>query len=382
VILWQMLAGMLKPIRYPGQIQGLAIPQEGKQLLFDCLYLPRATRPRDAGVLKGRLAIPGRAGDPTAVLVPQDIHGWTMIRSRQVARQVTRQVPSGFLGMRTKTVIEDVVEDVEYLDTSRVQTMQRQVAEVLGRPVAFRDRLKGGGEGPKLVIIPPGRFRMGSPDDEPERDDDEGPQHVVTLTRPFALARYALTFEEYDAYCAATGKDKPSARGWGRGKRPVINVSWDDATGYCRWLSGQTGEEYRLPSEAQWEYACRAGTTTPFWWGNTITPKQANYDGNYPYNKGAKGEWRGKTVPVDQFEPNPWGLYQMHGNVWEWVQDWVAEYKSEAQTDPIYAQGGSLRVFRGGSWINSAGPLRAAYRLRHEPGLRNLSLGFRPARTL
>ena len=119
-----------------------------------------------------------------------------------------------------------------------------------------------------------------------------------------------------------------------------------------------------------------------FWWGNTITPKQANYDGNYPYNNGEKGEYREKTVPVDQFEPNPWGLCQMHGNLWEWVQDVFADYKSEAQTDPIYAQGGSHRVCRGGSWLNYAGFLRAAYRDWDGPGYRNFFLGFRPARTL
>jgi sulfatase modifying factor 1 len=290
----------------------------------------------------------------------------------------SRRTSSGFLGLRIKTVVE-VVDEV---DASRVQALQRQVAEAFGKPVLFRDRLKDGGEGPELLIIPLGRFQMGSPNDEPERFDNEGPQHTVTLTRPFALARYALTFEEYEAYCAVTGKDKPSDWGWGRGKRPVIDVSWDDATAYCQWLSEQTGEEYRLPSEAQWEYACRAGTTTPFWWGDTITPKRANYDGNYPYNKGEKGEYRGKTVPVDQFEPNPWGLYQMHGNVWEWVQDWYADYKGEAQTDPIYAQGGSPRVFRGGSWDNRARLLRAAFRDGFEPGRRYDDLGFRPARTL
>jgi formylglycine-generating enzyme required for sulfatase activity len=113
---------------------------------------------------------------------------------------------------------------------------------------------------------------MGSPHDEPARSGDEGPQHVVTLTRPFALARYALTFEEYEAYCPATGKDKPSDSGWGRGKRPVINVSWEDATAYCQWFAEQTGEEYRLPSEAEWEYACRAGTTTPSCFAGSQAP--------------------------------------------------------------------------------------------------------------
>jgi formylglycine-generating enzyme required for sulfatase activity len=439
VILWQMLAGMLKPIRYPGQIQGLAIPQEGKQLLFDCLYLPRATRPRDAEVLKGRLATPStllrnlvsrlpidvlkgrlttpatpRAEHPVQAKdrpkdaprtaapvhdVPRDTHGWTTVGSRQV----TPQVPSGFLGLGTKTVVE-VVDEID--DASRVQALQRQVAEAFGKPVLFRDRLKESGEGPELVIIPPGRFQMGSPDDEPKRDKREGPQHAVTLTKPFALGRYAMTVGEFRRSVTARGYKSEAEQGggaygwtgseWKQDKRfnwqspgfeqgenhPVVCVSWNDAVAYCQWLSEQTGAEYRLPSEAQWEYACRAGTTTPFWWGNTITPQQANYNGNYPYNKGEEGEYRRKTVPVDQFEPNPWGLYQMHGNVWEWVQDWYAAYKGEAQTDPIYAQSGSPRVFRGGSWYLHASFLRAACRRRNAPGFRVDHLGFRPARTL
>ena len=159
-------------------------------------------------------------------------------------------------------------------------------------------------------------------------------------------------------------------------------MSWNDAIAYCRWLSERTGSEYRLPTEAEWEYACRAGTTTPFWWGETITPRQANYHGDVPYNGGPTGEFRQKTVPVDAFEPNPWGLYQMHGNVLEWVQDRLANYPSEPQTDPIYDQSGSLRASRGGSWHFGAGGLRAACRGRYGPGFRVVLLGFRPARTL
>jgi formylglycine-generating enzyme required for sulfatase activity len=318
---------------------------------------------------------PSPAPTPLELPVPQDIHGWATMRSRLVKRLT----PSGFLGLGTKEVVESIRE---LDDPSRVQDLQQQVAQILGLSIAFRDRLKGGGEGPEMVVIPPGRFLMGSPASEPERSDNEGPQHAVTLTKPFALARYALTFAEYDAYCEATGKEKPGDAGWGRGNRPVINVSWDDAVAYCLWLSEQTGEEYRLPSEAQWEYACRAGTTTPFWWGDAISPQQANYDGNDPYNKGAKGEYRHKTLPVDELEPNPWGLHQMQGNVWEWVQDWYASYSKEVQEDPIYAQSGSFRVGRGGSWVSVAGDLRAACRPGGGPGVRVGHLGFRPARTL
>jgi formylglycine-generating enzyme required for sulfatase activity len=298
-------------------------------------------------------------------------------------------------------------QDIHGWDTSKVQALQRQVAEAFGKPVLFHDRLKDSGEGPELVIIPPGRFRMGWPNGEPERSDNEGPQHAVTLTKPFALGRYAVTVGEFRRFVTARGYKSEAEKGggaygwiggeWKKDKRfhwqtpgfeqgeshPAVCVSWNDAIAYCQWLSEQAGAEYRLPSEAEWEYACRAGTTTPSWWGDTITPKQANYNGNlYPYNQGEKGEYRKKTVPVDQFEPNPWGLYQMHGNVWEWVQDGYADDKGEAQTDPIYAQGGSHRVYRGGSWVILARYLRAACRDRYEPARRHHNLGFRPARTL
>jgi formylglycine-generating enzyme required for sulfatase activity len=168
-----------------------------------------------------------------------------------------------------------------------------------------------------MVIIPPGRFLMGSPA-EAERAQDKDPQHPVTIARALAIGRFAVTFEEYDRFCAKTGRAKPGDSGWGRGQRPVINVSWDDATAYCAWLSQQTGHAYRLPSEAEWEYAARAGTTSAFWWGNQIDPSLANYDGNYTYANGPKGEYRERTLPVESFQPNPFGLYQVHGNVWEW----------------------------------------------------------------
>lgn len=128
----------------------------------------------------------------------------------------------------------------------------------------FRDKLKIGGEGPLMVVIPAGRFLMGSPASEPERLDDEGPQHEVHIAKPFAMGVYAVTFDEYDRFCDSTKCDRPGDENWGRGNRPVINVSWHDAQDYCTWLTEQTGRRYRLPSEAEWEYVCRAGTTTPF----------------------------------------------------------------------------------------------------------------------
>src|SRR5262249_30260931 len=156
---------------------------------------------------------------------------------------------------------------------------------------------------------------------EEGRFSDEGPQHEVRILRPFAVGRFAVTFDEWDACMADGGCNgyRPEDQGWGRGRRPVINVSWHGAQAYVAWLSRKTGQGYRLLTEAEWEYAARAGTTTPFWWGSAISADQANYDGSYVYRNGPKGEYRRQTVEVDSFRPNDWGLYQVHGNVWEWV---------------------------------------------------------------
>jgi formylglycine-generating enzyme required for sulfatase activity len=237
---------------------------------------------------------------------------------------------------------------------------------------------------PEMVVIPAGEFLMGSPHAKAERQDDEGPQHVVRFSRPFALGRYAVTFDEYDRFCSETGHGKPSDHGWGRGTRPVIDVNWEDATAYCAWLSGETGEPYRLPSESEWEYACRAGTTTPFSFGATISTDQANYDGNHAYGSGRQGIYRQKTVPVGSLPKNPWGLHEMHANVWEWVADAWRDSYAGAPEDGSAVGGDStaLRVLRGGSWDNYPGNVRSAYRSRNSPDRRNLGIGFRLARTL
>ena len=227
--------------------------------------------------------------------------------------------------------------------------------------------------GPEMVVVPAGSFMMGSPPSEPERSDDEGPQHKVAIAKPFAVGRFAVTFAEWDAaqqdrdWQAVTARAarQPAEEGWGRGDRPVIDVEWDDAKAYAKWLSKKTGKDYRLPSEAEWEYACRAGTTTPFWWGSSITPDQANYDGSAdPYKGGGKkGEDREKTLPVKSFEPNPWGLYQVHGNVWEWCEDlWHGNYNGAPQDGSAWTAGDSIyRVLRGGSWGDDPLALRSAY---------------------
>ncbi|HAH11184.1 MAG TPA: hypothetical protein DCL54_11865 [Alphaproteobacteria bacterium] len=239
---------------------------------------------------------------------------------------------------------------------------------------------------PLMVVIPAGTFLMGSPETERKRAQDEGPQRKVTIARPFAVGKYAVTFDEWDASAKEGGcpsNPNPSDEGWERGTRPVINVRWDDAQEYVTWLSKKTGKTYRLLSEAEWEYACRAGTTTPFSFGETISTAQANYRGTATYGMGVEGEDRQKTMPVGSFPANAFGLHEMHGNVWEWVQDCYGLY-TEAPSDGSAAEkaNGSNRVLRGGCWGNGPKALRSANRFGNSFGGRYSKFGFRVARTL
>ncbi|MEI6346883.1 MAG: formylglycine-generating enzyme family protein [Bacteroidota bacterium] len=217
--------------------------------------------------------------------------------------------------------------------------------------------------------IPAGTFSMGSDISEVARRDNEV-QHQVTINA-FKMSKYEVTFEQYDAFCVATKRNKPSDAGWGRGKRPVINVSWFDAKAFADWMG------CRLPTEAEWEYACRAETKTPFNTGGNILTTQSNFDGNFPYIGDVKGEYRQKTLPVGSFAPNAWGLYDMHGNAWEWCSDWYVDYKTTAENNPKGPETGTYRVFRGGSWINYARLCRSAIRNYDAPAYRHMYLGFR-----
>ena len=238
---------------------------------------------------------------------------------------------------------------------------------------------------PGMTVVPAGSFTMGSPADEPRRSLHEV-QVEVAIFEPFAVGIFAVTFDEWD-YCVAEGGCsgyRPSDEGWGRGKRPVINVRWDDAMAYVAWLSRKTGKPYRLLSETEREYATRAGTTTPFWWGASITPAQANYHGSYVFPGGAKGVFRNQPVPVDAFEPNPWGLYGVHGNVWEWTDDCWSESNAGNPGNGRARKSGdcSSRVLRGGGWMNSPVALRSANRYYDAIVNRNIDVGFRVARAL
>ena len=222
--------------------------------------------------------------------------------------------------------------------------------------------------------IAPGTFPMGSPEGEKNRGNDET-QHEVTLTRGYWLADTACTQALWQAVMGdnpSMFKDDPA--------NPVERVSWDVVQTFLDRLNELVpGLDAGLPSEAQWENACRAGTTTPFSFGDNITPEQVNYDGNYPYADGEKGLFRKRSVPVKSLPPNPWGLYEMHGNVYEWCADWYGDYPEGPQIDPPGPPAGVYRVLRGGSWDGYGHCCRAAYRYRDEPGFRIYDSGFRLA---
>ena len=231
---------------------------------------------------------------------------------------------------------------------------------------------------PEMVALRGDTFAMGSPPKEVDRTDGEGPQRQVTI-KPFAIGKHEVTFAEWDACIAAGGCNgyRPDDR-WGRGSQPVINVSWQDAQAYVSWLSKQTGKPYRLPTEAEWEYAARAGMTTPFSFGKTISTAQANYDGHYTYGpRGSKGEYRERTVPVGSLPANPWGLYEVHGNVWEWVEDcWHESYRGAPQDGRAWVEASCTeRVLRGGSLNNRPEDLRSAIRISVGPDFQNYDLG-------
>ncbi|MFB8796445.1 MAG: bifunctional serine/threonine-protein kinase/formylglycine-generating enzyme family protein [Microcoleus sp.] len=247
-----------------------------------------------------------------------------------------------------------------------IKTEQRQAeyfSENLGRGVSL-----------EMVQIPGGTFMMGSPDNEEGRSNDESPQHRVTVPTFFA-GKYAITQAQWEA---VMGNNPSDFKGE---KRPVENVSWDDAVEFCKKLSQTTRKTYRLLSEAEWEYACRAGTTTPFYFGETITPELVNYDGNHPYAKASKGLYRKETTDVGSFPPNAFGLYDMHGNVWEWCSDkWHDNYSGAPTDGSSWETGGSeYRVQRGGSWSTYAVDCRSAYCLYCSVDYRLRNRGFRVA---
>jgi formylglycine-generating enzyme required for sulfatase activity len=231
---------------------------------------------------------------------------------------------------------------------------------------------------PEMIVIPAGEFTMGSSEGEKGRYTNEGPQRPVTIAKPFAVSKFDVTFDDWDACVSVGGCPQTTDGGMGRGTKPVINVTWHDAQQYVAWLSKMTGKPYRLPTEAEWEYAARGGTTTAYYWGDDIGKGNANCDG-------CGSQWDGReTAPVGSFKPNAFGLYNMHGNVFQFAQDCYQVNYEGAPGDGSARTSGdcSRRVIRGGSWDVKPRLLRAAFRNRATTGDRDNDLGFRVARTL
>ena len=312
------------------------------------------------------------AGD-TAV----EIVFWASVRDGDAAgfEAYLQQYPEGAFAPLARAALRRIEQAGETAETpssaleTQFDTLVEQDGVLVGRDCP---------ECPEMVVVPAGTYRMGSEDG----DSDEKPVHEVTVGAPFAVGRYEVTFAEWDA-CARDG-GCPRGEGiadefrWGRGRRPVINVSWDDAQRYVQWLSRKTGKAYRLPSESEWEYAARAGTQTTYSWGDEIGVNRANCDG-------CGSRWdNDRTAPVGSFGANAWGLHDMHGNVWEWVEDcWNGSYAGSPADGSAWLSGScDVRVLRGGSWIHNPSGLGAAFRGRSTTGFRGNYVGFRVARTL
>ncbi|MDM8560684.1 SUMF1/EgtB/PvdO family nonheme iron enzyme [Candidatus Parabeggiatoa sp. HSG14] len=278
--------------------------------------------------------------------------------------------------LRQQTNLTQQIAKLRQLQTEKQSNVPDFSSNTFRAGKTFRDSLRDGSKAPEMVWIPAGRFRMGAI--QGGGYSDEKPVHWVNIKK-FAMGKYEVTFAEYDKFANATGREKPNDRGWGRGNRPVINVSWYDAVAYAKWLSQQTGKEYCLPSEAEWEYAARAGTETKYWWGNDIGKNRANCSNSYC---GDKFKY---TSPVGSFSANPFGLYDTVGNVWEWVADgWHKDYTNAPNDGRIWAEGAdkSYRVLRGGSWYYVSNRGRVAYRNWGDPVIRSNVRGFRVVRCL
>jgi formylglycine-generating enzyme required for sulfatase activity len=304
-----------------------------------------------------------------------------------------------------------LVSFVLFLATGPAASQSCEGVQVGVGPDAVRCVRPGAGERfkdcpdcPEMVVVPAGQFVMGSPANEPEREGDREDQVRVKIAKPFAIGAFAVTRGEFAAFVAATGYEvgegcyfwtgttweERADRSWRApgfeqdDRHPVTCIDLKSAKAYTAWLSQKTGKSYRLPSETEREYATRAGTATPFWWGSSISTDSANYNGTSSYAHGPKGTWRQKTVRVDSFEPNAWGLYNVHGNVWDWTDDCWNESNIGNPADGSVRTTGDCtwRVARGGAWNYSPNYLRSAFRYWNLPDNRSGVQGMRVIRTL
>lgn len=264
------------------------------------------------------------------------------------------------------------------IQSAPIATSPPQHQERILRP---KDVFKDCDVCPEMVVVPAGTFTMGSPAAEKGRTGDEGPEHLVAFARPFAVGKFSVTFAEWDACVAGGGCNgyRPGDLDWGRDRQPVININWNDAKAYVAWLSRKTGKPYRLLTESEREYVTRAGTRSAYWTGPVIAGSQANYNAT-----AQNGPYLRRSIPVDSYGPNAWGLYQVHGNIEEWTEDCYSENYNVSPTDgsPWVQSDCKFRVVRGGSWAYRPVALRSADRAQYLPTYRGDTVGLRVARAL
>lgn len=317
-------------------------------------------KPEDGS--RGESAVGKTSGDGSMRLRDfADARGLTPSAVIRMAREVLH------LELRTPSALLAKAQ-IESLETALLPKQTDSSGTVVAPPLRSFDL--GGGVTMDFVLINSGRFRMGSPITEEGHNDDEI-EHEVEISRSFYMGRYLVTQQQYDQI---GGVDPSYFLG---NDLPVEMTSWFDAVSFCEVLSERYGRQFRLPTEAEWEYACRAGTTTAFSFGGTITPDQANFDGKFGVPRDAKAVSRWTTTAVSTFSPNAWGLYDMHGNVWEWCSDWYGEYPANSAKDPAGPKNGDIRILRGGSWFHGVADARSAQRDALDPGRRHSIYGFR-----
>ncbi len=268
---------------------------------------------------------------------------------------------------------------------------QQETAEQFSTPVYFSDTLSCGGHGPELAVIPAGHFEMGAAPDEHDHRKEETPQHYVRIGHPFAIGRYSVTAEEFERFRQATKWHLRPELIWAQGKKPVINIRISDAQLYLQWLSDESGETYRLPTEAEWEYAARAGTTTPFCFGNDVSCKEVHFDAFSPYRETHRKKWylprclpTPASIAVGSKPANHWGLHEVHGNVWEFTASpWTHSHLNANRDGSADVHNHSpWIVTKGGSWFDGASKARSAARMRRHFDEMDTNLGFRVLREL
>lgn len=277
------------------------------------------------------------------------------------------------------------------LNNTAIIELQKKLAQDLNLPAYFSDTLKDGSKGPELAIIPAGQYEMGSTDEEFGHIKEEYPKHYSHITKPFAIGRFTITAEDFEKFRNDTEWHLRPELLWSHGKEPVMNIRYHDALLYMDWLSKQTGERYRLPTESEWEYAARAGTTTAFHFGDDVTCKEVHFNALFPYNEAKeKKRWylprcapMSKALEVGCKPPNNWGLHEVHGNVWEmtstpWQDTHLNAHRDGSNPDAI----SNWVVTKGGSWFDSAVWARSASRKKRLYDEMDTNLGFRVVREL